>query len=60
MISVLLCWDSLGYVSYLLLIYYQNVRSYGAGILTVLSNKITCVVGNKVALLSTGWCTVQV
>jgi hypothetical protein len=26
--------------SYLLVIYYQNVRSYGAGMLTVLSNRI--------------------
>ena len=31
-------WLSL--VSYLLVIYYQNVRSYGAGMLTVLSNRI--------------------
>jgi len=30
------------------------VRSYVAVILTVLSNQITCVVGNKVALPSTG------
>jgi len=37
-ISVLLGWDGLGLVSYLLVIYYQNVRSYGAGMLTVLSN----------------------
>ena len=37
-ISILLGWDGLGFVSYLLVIYYQNVRSYGAGILTVLSN----------------------
>ena len=40
MISILLGWDGLGLVSYLLVIYYQNVRSYGAGILTVLSNRI--------------------
>ena len=39
-ISILLGWDSLGLVSYLLLIYYQNMRSYGAGILIVLSNRI--------------------
>jgi NADH-ubiquinone oxidoreductase chain 5 len=40
LISILLGWDGLGLVSYLLVIYYQNVRSYGAGMLTVLSNRI--------------------
>jgi NADH-ubiquinone oxidoreductase chain 5 len=40
LISFLLGWDSLGLVSYLLVIYYQNVRSYGAGMLTVLSSRI--------------------
>jgi NADH-ubiquinone oxidoreductase chain 5 len=39
-ISILLGWDGLGLVSCLLVICYQNVRSYGAGILTVLSNRI--------------------
>jgi len=39
-ISILLGWDGLDLVSYLLVIYYQNVRSYGAGMLTVLSNRI--------------------
>jgi NADH-ubiquinone oxidoreductase chain 5 len=39
-ISMLLGWDGLGLVSYLLVIYYQNVRSYGAGVLTVMSNRI--------------------
>jgi len=39
-ISILLGWDGLGLVSYLLVIYYQNVKSYGAGMLTVLSNRI--------------------
>jgi NADH-ubiquinone oxidoreductase chain 5 len=40
MIRILLGWDGLGLVSYPLVIYYQNVRSYGAGMLTVLSNRI--------------------
>ena len=39
-ICILLGWDGLGLVSYLLVIYYQNVKSYGAGMLTVLSNRI--------------------
>jgi NADH-ubiquinone oxidoreductase chain 5 len=39
-ISNLLGWDGLGLLSYLLVIYYQNVRSYGAGMLTVLSNQL--------------------
>jgi len=50
MISTLLGWDVLGLVSYLLVIYYQNVRSYGAGMLTVLSNRIS-----DVALIVTAW-----
>ena len=39
-VRILLGWDGLGLVSYLLVIYYQNVKSYGAGMLTVLSNRI--------------------
>jgi NADH-ubiquinone oxidoreductase chain 5 len=39
-ISILLGWDVLGLVSYLLVSYYQNVRYYGAGILTVLLNRV--------------------
>nr|QZP41107.1 NADH dehydrogenase subunit 5 [Geoscapheus dilatatus] len=40
MISILLGWDGLGLVSYCLVIYYQNVKSYNAGMLTALSNRI--------------------
>src|SRR5579872_3937130 len=40
LISILLGWDGLGLVSYALVIYYQNVKSYNAGILTALSNRV--------------------
>ena len=40
MITILLGLDGLGLVSYLLVIYYQNISSYGVGVLTVLPNRI--------------------
>nr|YP_009162799.1 NADH dehydrogenase subunit 5 [Operophtera brumata]AJW60228.1 NADH dehydrogenase subunit 5 [Operophtera brumata] len=40
MMSILLGWDGLGLVSYCLVIYYQNLKSYNAGMLTALSNRI--------------------
>nr|NP_852170.1 NADH dehydrogenase subunit 5 [Lepidopsocidae sp. RS-2001]AAP44719.1 NADH dehydrogenase subunit 5 [Lepidopsocidae sp. RS-2001] len=51
MISILLGWDGLGLVSYILVIYYQNVKSYNAGMLTVLSNRI----GDIMILICIGW-----
>jgi len=39
-IRILLGWDGLGLVSYCLVIYYQNYKSYGAGIITVLINRV--------------------
>ena len=33
-ISILLGWDGLGLVSYFLVIYYQNAKSYGDGMMT--------------------------
>nr|ATU07037.1 NADH dehydrogenase subunit 5 [Echmepteryx hageni] len=51
MISILLGWDGLGLVSYILVIYYQNVKSYNAGMLTVLSNRI----GDVMILICIGW-----
>lgn len=39
-VSILLGWDGLGLVSYCLVIYYQNIKSANAGILTILSNRV--------------------
>nr|UJG45222.1 NADH dehydrogenase subunit 5 [Odontocerum albicorne] len=40
LISIMLGWDGLGLVSFCLVIYYQNVKSYYSGMLTVLSNRV--------------------
>nr|YP_010734282.1 NADH dehydrogenase subunit 5 [Schrankia costaestrigalis]WEH00716.1 NADH dehydrogenase subunit 5 [Schrankia costaestrigalis] len=50
-ISILLGWDGLGLVSYLLVIYYQNLKSYNAGMLTALSNRI----GDVLILMIISW-----
>nr|YP_010579993.1 NADH dehydrogenase subunit 5 [Chironomus circumdatus]UZS77032.1 NADH dehydrogenase subunit 5 [Chironomus circumdatus] len=51
LISILLGWDGLGLVSYCLVIYYQNVKSYNAGMLTALSNRL----GDVALLMSIAW-----
>nr|QDI93927.1 NADH dehydrogenase subunit 5 [Tuxedo bicinctus]QDI93953.1 NADH dehydrogenase subunit 5 [Tuxedo bicinctus] len=40
LISILLGWDGLGLVSYCLVIYFQNIKSYNAGMLTIIINRI--------------------
>nr|YP_009691881.1 NADH dehydrogenase subunit 5 [Nortia carinicollis]QEG58674.1 NADH dehydrogenase subunit 5 [Nortia carinicollis] len=51
LISILLGWDGLGLVSYCLVIYYQNVKSFNAGMLTALSNRV----GDVALLISIAW-----
>nr|YP_010702844.1 NADH dehydrogenase subunit 5 [Agrilus adelphinus]WCO09271.1 NADH dehydrogenase subunit 5 [Agrilus adelphinus] len=51
LISILLGWDGLGLVSYCLVIYYQNVKSSAAGMLTAITNRI----GDVAILLSIAW-----
>nr|ASY97879.1 NADH dehydrogenase subunit 5 [Miomantis caffra] len=51
LISILLGWDGLGLVSYCLVIYYQNVKSYNAGMLTALSNRV----GDVMLLMAIAW-----
>nr|WAP91520.1 NADH dehydrogenase subunit 5 [Opisthoteuthis sp.] len=40
LVSLMLGWDGLGLVSFILVIYYQNSKSLSAGMLTVLMNRI--------------------
>ena len=51
LVRILLGWDGLGLVSYCLVIYFQNVKSYNAGMLTALSNRI----GDVALLLAIAW-----
>nr|SPP23440.1 NADH dehydrogenase subunit 5 [Graphium sarpedon] len=51
MISIFLGWDGLGLVSYCLVIFYQNVKSYNAGMLTALSNRV----GDVMILMLISW-----
>lgn len=50
-IRILLGWDGLGLVSYCLIIFYQNERSAGSGMLTILSNRV----GDIAILLAIRW-----
>nr|YP_009441793.1 NADH dehydrogenase subunit 5 [Pelecotoma fennica]AOY39364.1 NADH dehydrogenase subunit 5 [Pelecotoma fennica] len=51
MISILLGWDGLGLISYCLVIYYQNIKSFNAGMLTILSNRV----GDVALLICIAW-----
>nr|YP_010531145.1 NADH dehydrogenase subunit 5 [Athalia birmanica]UXW93367.1 NADH dehydrogenase subunit 5 [Athalia birmanica] len=51
LISILLGWDGLGLISYCLVIYYQNIKSFNAGMLTILMNRV----GDVALLMSIAW-----
>nr|YP_009643474.1 NADH dehydrogenase subunit 5 [Dysdercus evanescens]APO08916.1 NADH dehydrogenase subunit 5 [Dysdercus evanescens] len=51
LISILIGWDGLGLVSYCLVIFFQNYKSYNAGMLTILTNRI----GDIALLFSIAW-----
>lgn len=51
MVRILLGWDGLGLVSYCLVIYFQNRKSYNAGILTIVINRI----GDVAILVCISW-----
>nr|ASN65944.1 NADH dehydrogenase subunit 5 [Metrius contractus] len=51
LISILLGWDGLGLVSYCLVIYYQNLKSYNAGMITALMNRV----GDVMLLIAISW-----
>nr|YP_010241801.1 NADH dehydrogenase subunit 5 [Xenophora japonica]QTI82489.1 NADH dehydrogenase subunit 5 [Xenophora japonica] len=53
--ALLLGWDGLGIVSFALVIYYQNMKSLAAGMLTVLANRI----GDVMILISIGILVLQ-
>nr|YP_001718392.1 NADH dehydrogenase subunit 5 [Loxocorone allax]BAG12577.1 NADH dehydrogenase subunit 5 [Loxocorone allax] len=53
LITLLLGWDGLGIVSFLLVIYYQNSKSLSAGLITILSNRI----GDSLLIISIGYMT---
>lgn len=51
LVRILLGWDGLGLVSYCLVIYYQNSKSYNAGMITALRNRV----GDVALLISIAW-----
>lgn len=50
--TLLIGWDGLGLTSYLLVLYYQSPKSYGAAIITAITNRV----GDVLILFLIAWC----
>lgn len=55
LIALLLGWDGLGIVSFILVIYYRNSNSLAAGIVTALANRV----GDVILIISISWILIQ-
>ncbi len=55
LISLLIGWDGLGIVSFALVIYYPNIKSLSAGIITALANRL----GDVILLTAIGFSAIQ-
>lgn len=58
LMRLILGWDGLGVTSYLLVIYFQRSKAYGAGMITALTNRVGDVillVAISLTLLSGSW-----
>ena len=53
--SILIGWDGLGIVSFALVVYYPNIKSLSAGIITALANRI----GDVILLVAIGFTALQ-
>jgi NADH-ubiquinone oxidoreductase chain 5 len=55
LIALLLGWDGLGIVSFILVIYYRNSNSLAAGIVTALANRV----GDVILIIAISWIILQ-
>ena len=60
--TVILGWDGLGVVSFVLVVFYQQPKAYGAGLVTALVNRVGdvfLICGISISLICGGGCLIQ-